>query len=222
MVIDREEIGAGLLGTGQLAAYGMAPPGVPGFGSAVYMPDWTVKAREQRIAEATALMQSAGYGPDKPLKFQLRTSTLPAQVTISEAIAAAWKTIGAEVEFVRAEIPKHQATLNNRDFTAGAARWVLDYDDAADALALLKSGHPNNYPGYSNDAFDALLDKAALEQDAASRAALLRQAEAMALDDTAVIPITWSVSKNLVSPKVSGFENNVRNVHRARWLSLEN
>ncbi|WP_269931014.1 peptide ABC transporter substrate-binding protein [Aminobacter sp. HY435] len=221
MVIDREAIGAGLLGTGQLAAYGMVPPGVPGFDSAAYMPDWSVKTSEQRIAEATALMRSAGHGPDKPLKFQLRTSKLPAQIAVSEAIAAAWKQIGAEVEFVRAEIPQHQAALNNHDFTAGSARWVLDYDDAADSLNLLKSGHPNNYPGYSNDAFDSLLDKAAAEQDAATRTTSLREAEAIALNETAVIPLTWSVSKNLVSPKLSGFENNVRNVHRARWLSLD-
>lgn len=221
MVIDREEIGTGVLETGQLAAYGMVPPGVPGFGSSPYMPDWSVKTREERVAEATALMKSAGYGPGKPLKFQLRTSTLPTQIKLSEAVAAAWKQIGAEVEFVRAEIPQHQAALNKGDFTAGSARWILDYSDAADSLSLMKTGHPNNYASYSNPDFDKLLEQAMTEHDAAERAKLLRDAEKLALDETALIPLTWAVSKNLVSPKVVGFEDNVRNVHRSRWLALK-
>ncbi|PWK68524.1 peptide ABC transporter substrate-binding protein [Aminobacter sp. AP02] len=221
MAIDREQLGAGVLETGQAAAYGMVPPGVPGFGATPYAPDWRVKSYEQRVAEAAALMQSAGYGPDKPLKFQLRTSDLPPQIKVSEAVAAAWKGIGAEAEFVRAPIPEHQSALNRHDFAGGSTRWILDYSDAADSLALMKTGHPNNYPSYSNPAFDRLLELAATEQDAAERAALLRAAERLALDETAVIPLTWAVSKNLVSPKVAGFEDNVRNVHRSRWLALK-
>lgn len=220
MVIDREQIGT-VLETGQLAAYGMVPLGVPGFGDTPYMPDWSAKTHEQRVTEATTLMQSAGYGPGKPLKFQLRTSNLPLQIKTSEAVAKAWKEIGAEVEFVREEIPEHQDALKKGDFTAGSARWILDYADANDSLALMKTGHPNNYAGYSNPGFDILLNKAATEQDAAERVLLLRVAEEMALDETAVIPLTWAVSKNLVSPKVVGFEDNVRDVHRSRWLSLK-
>lgn len=75
MAIDRERIGTGLLDTGQPAAYGMVPLGVPGFDSDLYMPDWIVKSREQRVAEATALMQSAGYGPDKPINSSCAAQT---------------------------------------------------------------------------------------------------------------------------------------------------
>lgn len=221
MAIDREALVSEVLATGQLAAYGMVPPGVPGFEGAPYMPDWTAKNREQRMAEATALMAVAGYGPDKPLKFQLRTSTLPAQVKISEAVASAWKEIGVEIEFVTAEIPAHHDFLMNHDFTAGTIGWILDYSDAADSLSLMKSDHPNNYPGYSNLDFDKLLERARTEKDPPARSKLLRDAEKLALDETAVIPLTWAVSKNLVSPRISGFADNVRNVHRSHWLSLE-
>lgn len=221
MAIDLERLGTEVAQTGQLAAYGMVPPGVPGFDSALYVPDWAAMERSERVAEAKSLLAAAGYEADKPLKFTLRTSTMPAQVKISEAVAQNWKEIGAEVDFVRKEIPEHHDFLMRHDFTAGTIGWILDYSDAADSLALMHTGHPNNYPSYSNPDFDALLDKARTEQDAVARARLLHEAEKMAMDETAVIPLTWAVSKNLVAPAVSGFVDNVRNVHRARWLSLK-
>ena len=221
MAIDRERLGTEVAQTGQLAAYGMVPPGVPGFENALYVPDWAAMERSERVAEARSLLAAAGYGPDKPLQFTLRTSTMPTQVKVSKAVAQNWKEIGVEIDFVRKEIPEHHDFLMRHDFTAGTIGWILDYSDAADSLGLMHRGHPNNYPGYSNPAFDALLDKAMLEQDPAVRAKLLHEAEKMALDEAAVIPLTWAVSKNLVAPAVSGFVDNVRNVHRARWLSLK-
>jgi oligopeptide transport system substrate-binding protein len=53
------------------------------------------------------------------------------------------------------------------------------------------------------------------------RAALLRQAEAIAMENQAVIPIYYYVSKNLVSTKVSGWEPNVKDLQRTRYLSIE-
>lgn len=221
MAIDRERLGTEVAQTGQLAAYGMVPPGVPGFENRHYAPDWGGMEHSERVAEAKSLLAAAGYGPGKPLQFTVRTSTMPTQVKVSEAVAQNWREIGAEVDFVRRPIPEHHDFLMRHDFTAGTIGWILDYSDAADSLSLMHSGHPNNYPGYSNPSFDALLDKAMTEPIEAVRLELLHEAEKVALDETAVIPITWAVSKNLVAPAVSGFVDNVRNVHRARWLSLK-
>jgi oligopeptide transport system substrate-binding protein len=40
------------------------------------------------------------------------------------------------------------------------------------------------------------------------------------MDDMALIPVFWLSSRNLVSPDVDGFLDNVRDIHRARWLSI--
>ena len=63
------------------------------------------------------------------------------------------------------------------------------------------------------------LDQATTEQDLAARAALLGQAEKIAMDETAAFPIYWYIAQNVVSPEVTGFVNNASDIHRTRWLS---
>ena len=50
---------------------------------------------------------------------------------------------------------------------------------------------------------------------------LMQQAEKIAIDADAWIPIYYYVSKALVSPKVQGYVDNTKHTHRSRWISLE-
>jgi oligopeptide transport system substrate-binding protein len=63
------------------------------------------------------------------------------------------------------------------------------------------------------------MDQAAAEKDLATRAGLLGQAEAIAMNETAAIPIYWYLASNVVKPSVTGFEDNPKDVHRTRWLT---
>ena len=74
---------------------------------------------------------------------------------------------------------------------------------------------------WSNEEYDALLEEAGRTTDLEARAELLRRAEQIALDDSAAMPIYYYLSENVVSPKVSGFEDNAFDIHRTRWLTLE-
>ena len=76
---------------------------------------------------------------------------------------------------------------------------------------------PQNYGDYRNPAYDALLAKADAEVDAKVRAGYLAQAEALMLADAPVAPSYFYVNKNLVSPKVTGFVDNIVDQHRARY-----
>ena len=77
----------------------------------------------------------------------------------------------------------------------------------------------NNYGRYANDEFDALMDQATTELDLAARAKMLGDAEKIAMDESAAIPIYWYIAQNVVSPKVTGFVANAADIHRTRWLS---
>ncbi|MNL65400.1 hypothetical protein D3C87_1897290 [compost metagenome] len=48
---------------------------------------------------------------------------------------------------------------------------------------------------------------------------MLADAEKIAMDEFAAIPIYWYVSKNVVKPYITGFEDNAKDIHRTRWLS---
>jgi oligopeptide transport system substrate-binding protein len=101
------------------------------------------------------------------------------------------------------------------------AAWVADYNDAMSFLYLQQSATGSqNYGDYKNPAYDALLAKADNEPDAAIRADYMSQAEAVMLDDAPVVPIYFYVNKNLVSPKITGWVDNIVDRHRARYLCI--
>ena len=131
-----------------------------------------------------------------------------------------WKPLGVETQLVNAEGAVHYAELANGNFDVGRGSWVADFDDASNFLGILQSDSPKNYGGYRSQAFDELMTKASRETDMAARQQLLQQAERQALSDYAVAPIYVDVSRNLVNPKLEGWEDNALNRHLSRWLSL--
>jgi len=224
----RDVIGPDVLGTGELPAYGWVPPGTGNYEGTPYAPDWAEMPYDQRVEEAKKLMAEAGYGPDKPLKLQLRYNTNENHQRIAVAISDMWKQIGVEVELFNAETAVHYDALRAGDYNVGRAGWLLDYDDASNTLDLLKTGTKgsdgtinwgNNYGRYTDAKFDELMAKASTELDLVKRAGYMHEAETIAMDAFAAIPIYWYVSKNVVSPKVTGFEDNAKDIHRVRWMT---
>jgi ABC-type transport system substrate-binding protein len=75
-----------------------------------------------------------------------------------------------------------------------------------------------NYGGYSNPAYDDLLNKADAEPDVTKRGAYLAQAEHLMLEDAPIAPWAYAISDALVSPRVAGWVDNLLNYHPARYL----
>jgi oligopeptide transport system substrate-binding protein len=228
MAINRDVIGPDVLGTGEVPAYGWVPPGTGNYdGVDLYEPDWAGLSYEERVAEAKTIMEGLGYTSSSPLTLQLKYNTNDNHQRIAVAISAMWEQIGVKAELFNSETAVHYDSLRAGDFEVGRAGWLLDYSDPSNTLDLLRQGVEqegtmnwgNNYGRYSNDEFDALLDKASSELDLAARAELLGQAEEIAMDETAAIPIYWYIAQNVVAPTVTGFVNNARDTHRTRWLT---
>ena len=172
-------------------------------------------------------MEGLGYTSSSPLTLQLKYNTNDNHQRIAVAIAAMWEQIGVKAELFNSETAVHYDSLRSGDFEVGRAGWLLDYSDPSNTLDLLRQGVEqdgtmnwgNNYGRYANDEFDALMDKASSELDLAARAEMLGQAEEIAMDETAAIPIYWYIAQNVVAPTVTGFVNNARDTHRTRWLT---
>ncbi|MFD2192329.1 peptide ABC transporter substrate-binding protein [Pistricoccus aurantiacus] len=174
-----------------------------------------------RMAKAKQLLEDAGYGPSNPLTLRLRYNTSDEHKKIAVAMAAMWRPLGINVEMINSEATVHYQTIQQGDFDVARAGWIADYNDAENFLTLLKSGVGNNYGAYSNPEYDALLDEAATTLDAEEREKLLEQAEQLALDDYALVPLLYYVSRNLVNPALDGWEDNVSDDHPSRWISIE-
>jgi oligopeptide transport system substrate-binding protein len=216
--IDREFITGKLLRAGQKPAYSFVPPGVSNYIRGAQL-RWAAEPLTQRQIEARALLAQAGFDARRKLKLELKVANSSESLLLAEAIQADWRAIGIEASIVQNEGQIAFAAYRNRDFQAGVMSWYADFDDPVTFLGLLKSDTgAQNYGDYANPAYDALLSAADEQPDAARRAEILRLAEQTMLDDEGIAPIYFTVSRSLVNPRVTGWEANPLNYHRARWL----
>ncbi|MDO8799525.1 peptide ABC transporter substrate-binding protein [Phenylobacterium sp.] len=218
--IDREFITGKLLRAGQIPAYAFVPPGTANYAKGARTV-WADKPLAERQAEARKLLAAAGYGPDRALSFELKIANSPDTILLASAVQADWAAIGVDARIAQNEGQVAFAAYRNRDFGIGVMSWFADFNDPVTFLALMKSDTGGqNYGDYKNPAYDALLNAADREPDGGKRAEILKRAEQMMLADEAIAPIYYVVSRNLVSPKVTGWVDNVSNFHRARWLCV--
>ena len=221
MAVNREILTEKVLKTGEIPAYSFVPPGTANYGEPAYV-DWKGLSFGERIRQAKALLAEAGFGPDNPLKFQLRYNTSENHKRIAIAVAQMWKQLGVQVELFNSEVKVHYADLKQGNFDVARAGWIADYNDAQNFLYLLETRTgANNYGRYSNPEFDRLMMEAEKTADLKKRADLMRKAEALAMADQPIIPIYYYVSKNLVSKRVQGWQDAVNDIHRARWMTLK-
>lgn len=221
MAIDRDAIDPFDLRTPALSAYGWVPEGTAGYGHLPPIrPDWADWPMERRWQAARAVLEARGFNTQNPMTIILRYSTIigDSHQQIAKAVADMWARIGVRAQLVSSEVEDHFNALRSGDFSAGRATWLLDVNDPSNVLDIMRSGNEYNFGHYSNPAFDALLDAAAAEGDLQVRAGILRQAEQLAVADTAAIPIYWFSVQNLVSPRIGCLPSNPKNVHRSRWI----
>ncbi|HUO91859.1 MAG TPA: peptide ABC transporter substrate-binding protein [Rhizomicrobium sp.] len=219
LAIDREAIVDKVYRLGETPAYGMIPKGVAGYPWSPAL-DFANERYDARVAAAQSLMQAAGYGPQKRLALTFETIADPDSKRFAAAIQSMLKAIYIDLDIVSTDIQIHFANLQQHNFDLAGSSWVADFNDASSFLDVLRWDSGNNYGGYRNPAYDALLDEAQEQTDEQKRGAMLRAAEQIAMNDHAWIPVRFMVTRDLVQPYVKGWVPNVRNVNRSRWLSV--
>jgi len=169
------------------------------------------------------VLAEMGYGPDKPLKMEIRYNTSENNKNTAVAIQEQLKPLGIEVTLLNTDTKTHYGHLEQHgDFDVARAGWIADYKDPENFLALCKSGTGNNYSEYTDKEYDDLLAKAAASADPAERMKTLSDAEAIGVArDLCVLPLLYYSYKNIVSSKVKGWEDNVMDRHPSRFLSKE-
>ncbi len=221
LCIDRETLATKVVKDGRVPAYSFVPPGIANYHNEpkLRFAEWPM---ERRREEARRLLAEAGYGPRRPLAFEYIYNVSVEQRRATVAEAAMLKDCGVIMRSIANETKIHYMRLQNNDFTAGWAGWVGDYNDPQNFLYLLDSrSGVFNYGGYNNPAFDRLMDEAKATLDLEVRAAIMAKGEQMMLDDAAVVPLDFTTAKELVSPAIKGFADNVEVIHRTRWMWLE-
>jgi oligopeptide transport system substrate-binding protein len=222
MAIDRHFIADEILRAGFQPAYSLVPPGVANYPGGVRAA-WADTPVEQRRAEARALLEAAGYGPDNPLQFEYTYRATRDNPRVAPVVQNDWSAIAEWVqpELIVNDTQIHYDNLRAQDFEVADGGWIADYNDPYNFLFLGEyRSIPMNYSRYNNPEFDAMLTAANMELDPEARGRMLAQAEQMLIDDMPIIPIVYYVSKNLVNPEVTGWEDNIVDIHRTRYMCL--
>ncbi|MDE2631135.1 MAG: peptide ABC transporter substrate-binding protein [Alphaproteobacteria bacterium] len=221
LAIDREIICEKVMRGGETPAYSFIPPDLPGYPGRPHL-RFKAEPEAERGAKAKWLLAQAGFGPGNPLSFDFNTMNTTEAKIVAVAFQEMWREIGCRVRIVPSDSQLHYALMRKHNFAVGWAAWAEDYPDAKDYLFLMQTSTTDmNYGWYSNPQYDALIAKSDFTHDPSARAVLLERAEQMMLDDVAIAPIFFGVTRNLLSLQVKGWIDNPINCHRSRWLTLD-
>ena len=224
MTINREFITEQILKGGQKAAYSLIPPGISQYKSGEVAESWKSLSRPARLEAARKLLQAAGFGPNKPLKFTFRYRNSGDSPRFAPIVQQNWQDIGpwVSVEIVGSDLQINYEKLRQGDFDVSDAAWVADFDDARNFLYNFEtSALQMNYGKYSNPIYDNLLIAADKEIDGTKRMQILQKAEKLVLEDNILAPMYYSTSHNLVNPRITGWLDNPQDVHPSRYLCLK-
>jgi len=220
LAIDREIIVERVLRTGEIPARRLVPPNMPGWQVSDDGPRFPDS--ETRIEQARALYRQAGFGPGRPLSVELRFNSSLAHRRLASAVAAMWKQhLGVRTRLINEEW-KVFVTNRRQGRITEVVRggWIADWADPGNFLGNFHSESPMNYAFFNDPDFDRLLDRASGVR-ASGRTKLLLEAEQRLLDSHAMIPLYYYVSRHLVHPDISGFEDNPMDIHLSRWLATD-
>ena len=229
--IDRRNIvNYTLQGEGVPAEYGIIPPAFKDYDTVGF------KGYRFNKEKAQKLLAEAGFPDGKgfpPMTLEINGNGGDRNLSVAEVICKMLKeNLNIEVKIDQLPMAQHienMETCKSKFFRTG---WVADYPDPETFLDLLNSKHipvkleDNCYVNlgrYRNAHFDSVFTAAKREIDSHKRFELYRQADQIATDDGAIMPIYYEEIDRLLQKNVRNFDANAmeyRDMSRV-WLDVE-
>lgn len=203
LAIDRDAIVARIMGGAAVAA------GSLGTGAMFGTSPAHVAAPKADPAEAKALLEEAGWGKGFTITLGSPSGRYVNDARVSQTVAAMWSRIGVNTAVDAAAPP---VFFKNRDalaYSAYLGSWGNNTAEIGTTLVAqlatydkAKGQGTANGGRYSNPELDRLLAEASGTMDDAARRALLEQADALAMEDYAILPLhfevpSWGMRKGL-------------------------
>jgi len=222
MGIDREFIADRIWGGTMEPGYSFVPPGIESYGAPATA-SWKEIDPLAREDEAKRLLAEAGFGPGgEKLEVEIRFANSENHRATAVAIADMWKVLGVETRLLGTDATSHYAFLREKPpFDVARWDWFADYPDAQNFLFLCQNDNQAlNVASFGNKAFDTLMHDAQAESSPEQRRLILHKAEALLLDEQPDLVLLTYRTRNLVSPKLKGWEANVLDNHPGRYISI--
>jgi oligopeptide transport system substrate-binding protein len=215
LALDRGAIVRFVTRAGQIATSDLVPDGLAGYrglASPLFDPE-----------RARALLAEAGYSEGRGMPpITLIYNTNEGHRQIAQAVQQMWRDhLGIAVELENQEWKVYLKNLDAETFQIARMGWIGDYADPFTFLELLTSSSGNNHSGWSDPEYDRAMRAANETLDPTRRLALLREAEARAMDAVPIIPIYTYVQTNMMKPYVRGAWQNFQQRDLFKYWSID-
>ncbi|MCF3652193.1 peptide ABC transporter substrate-binding protein [Synoicihabitans lomoniglobus] len=214
LAVDRTAIVEKVLRGGQIPSAAFTPTGTAG-----YQPPEGLRTD---FDQARNLLMSAGYpmGRGAP-SVEILFNTSENHKLVGEAIQEMWRReLGLEVTLRNMENKTVLSSRRAGDFDVLRSVWIADYADPTSFLDVWRGDSGNNYTGWADADYDALLSQAARAPNQAARFDLLQRAESLLLERAPIIPIYTFTHIFVKRPEVRGWHPTLLDHHPYKhvWL----
>ena len=207
--INRQELIDNVTQGGQMPAMAIVPPTMFPENEKGYFKDNDVEKAKEYLQKG---LKELGLKDVSELPaIGLSFNTDEGHQKIAQAVQDMWKkNLGVEVTLDNSEWKVYIDKVQSLDYNIARMGWLGDFNDAINFLEMYYAADGgNNDTGWENKEFQALLDQSSTEADAAKRQELLKQAEAIFMEEMPVIPVyfytnNWVQADNLKDVAVSG------------------
>nr|WP_302053238.1 peptide ABC transporter substrate-binding protein [Bacillus sp. FJAT-29790] len=189
LAINRQELIDNITQGEQVPAMALVPPTIFPESEKGYFKDNDVEKAKEYLQKG--LEEMGLKDPSELPAVTLSYNTNESHQKIAQAIQDMWKqNLGVEVTLDNQEWKVYLDKLHTLDYQVGRLGWLADFNDAITFLELYRDANGgNNDTGWSNKEFKDLLVKSASEADPDVRKQLLKDAEAIIMDEMPVAPI---------------------------------
>ena len=188
--VDKDLIANEVLSELVTPAYGILPPGFPGYNSDLVGLEYSPELARQLLGESKY--------PDAETRPRIVVTVPGTGGSIGldmEVVIEMWRQeLGVEVEIQQVEWATYLQDLNQNKFQAyGGSGWQADYPDPQDFLDILfHTDSALNHGNYSNPELDAILEQARTEPDIERRVELYHEAENLIVQDAPLLPLWYT------------------------------
>lgn len=208
-----------------VAAPTILPPGMAG-----YQPNYTGLAYNPTVAKqlwqsvypptsSSSTSGSNGTNAIPTMTFSYPSSLVSQQEALT--LQNMWDSaLGIQVHLQPVEQTAYNDELSRKQIQFGFVQWNADFPDPYDVLALnLLSKAANNYGGWSNAAYDLLVNQAG-QATGTTRLDLYDLAEQIAVNDVGWLPLDHESLLAVIPPYVHGITANGNGLYFGDWSGV--
>jgi peptide/nickel transport system substrate-binding protein len=180
---------------------------------------------EKRRAEARAIMQKLGYGPDNPLKIKVTTRDWSIYRDPAVLLIDQLKQIYIDGELELIDTAQYFPKIYRKNFTVALNLQTSGPDPDPIVGSFYGCGASLNWDGYCNPELDKMIEQQSREADVERRKRVLWAIERKLAEDNARPIIFYSVGGTCMQPYVKGVTfmvNSIFNSWRMEDVWIDN